>query len=169
MTEADQNVYYRAIEQLEFPTKNNDRVRLNRIVQKSGSRGGLRGTLGYWIVPLTDLEDSLREELIHDEFPHKFPESTTGMQALDFLLSVWNRARLSPSRLAADVRDILPMAYVYLLQDLEKDSELAINWQNGKQNARVFVDGEWVYLVESANVYFNDIEDQRFFSETIEF
>ena len=162
MTGDDKEHYMRAVENLTLPTINNSRVRIHRIVQKVGSGKGLRGTLGDWTIPLSGFGESLREELVHDQFPYEIPETTTGDQALNFLLDVWKRSESSPWGLANEVRSNLPLAYSYCLQDLDKDDELNGRWRELRQKARVFVGREWVPIAGSDYVYFDDIEDQRF-------
>ena len=98
-TDVDRSQFNRIVRrQLKVPSSKNWRIPIDRIVRRVGS--GQRGALGGWILPLTEIDESLREELEHPEFPYEFPENTTGEQALAYLCDVWTRARSSPERLA---------------------------------------------------------------------
>ena len=109
------------------------------------------------------IEETLRTELEHAEFPREFPATTTGEQALDYVLHVWRRARLSPEGLANEVRDMLPTAYGYCLEDIAKDASLLERWQGEVSQAMIFAEREWIALSDVDDIYFDDIEDRRFF------
>ena len=126
--------------------------------------GRLRGTLGGWIVPLDRIEETLRTELQHPDFPREFPETTAGGQALSYIRDVWRRARLSPEGLANEVRDVLPTAYAYCLEDCANDVSLSERWAAAVPDAMVFAEREWIVLTEADDIYFDDIEDRRFSS-----
>ena len=66
----------------------------------------------------------LRAELEHSDFPCRLPDTTTGHQALAYLREVWARARSSSQGLANEVRDVLPTAFAYCLEDRDKDASL---------------------------------------------
>ena len=144
---------------LTFPTAGGRRVPLDRIVQRLGGR---RGALGGWIVPLEQIGSVLRRELEHEDFPYNFPETTSGEQALAFLNDTWGRASSSPEGLANEVRDVLPVAYAYCLDDCQVDASLAQRWRNEVPKASVFAGGEWILLRDTGGVYFDDIDDRRF-------
>ena len=114
VTNADLHLFDQALQDLTVPSNDGRRIPLNRIVQRVGGR---RGALGGWIVPLDLINETLRIELQHSDFPHDFPETTTGEQSLDYILEIWKRARSSPEGLANEVRDVLPMAYAYCLEE----------------------------------------------------
>ena len=59
-----------------------------RVVRQTGAGKGRRSDLGGWVAALEDVEPSLAAEVI--KLPLSIPETTTGRQALDFLLYVWN-------------------------------------------------------------------------------
>ena len=160
-TDTDRQLFGQALNDLKLPTTENRRVELDRVVQRVGGR--LRGSLGGWIVPLDQINDTLRMELEHTEFPREFPETTTGEQALDFILDVWRRARSLPEGLVNEVRDVLPTAYGYILEDVDKDVSLLKRWNGTVPQAMVFSEREWIALNDVNNVYFDDIEDRRFF------
>ena len=165
LTEDDASRYEQVVQQLQVPTDDDRRVPLERIVHSVGG-GQLRGTLSGRIVPLVRFHERLVEELTHTGFPFQVPATTTGEQALDYIRDVWRRAQSSPSRLANEVRDVLPSAYAYCLEDCTDDPLLLSWWEAAVPEAAVFVDREWVVLAEAENVYFDDVEDRRFVPET---
>lgn len=163
-TDVDRQLFDQALQNLKVPTSANQRITLDRIVQRVGVGGRLlRGSLGGWVVPLDHIEETLRTELERAEFPLDFPVTTTGGQALDYILDVWRRARLSPEGLANEVRDVLPTAYAYCLEDIAKDESLVKRWHDVVPQAMVFVEREWSALTDVDDIYFDDIEDRRFF------
>ena len=136
------------------------RVLLHRVVRRVGGR--VRGGLGGWIVPLGHVDEALRTELEHSRFPWKFPDTTTGAQALAYIREVWSRARSQPDGLANQVRDVLPTAYTYCLEDCTDEPSLAKRWQDALPEAAVFTEREWTVLAGENNLYFDDINDRRF-------
>ena len=168
LTDEDRRLFEQAVLQLHFPSDDDRRVPLDRIVQSVGG-GQLRGALGDRIVPLARFHEQLIEELRHDSFPHVIPETTTGEQALDYLREVWQRARSAPAGLANDVRDVLPLAYAYCLEDCADDPSLRSRWEAAVPEATVFVDRrEWLVLADAENIYFDDVDDRRFIPKTVE-
>ena len=159
-TDIDCQHFDQALQALRLPTNDNRRVALDRVVQRVGGR--LRGPLGGWVVALDHIDEMLRTELKHAEFPCQFPASTTGGQALDYLSHVWRRARLSPEGLANEVRDVLPTAYAYCLEDLAADASLQARWHEVVSQTMVFAEREWFALSNVDDIYFDDIEDRRF-------
>jgi len=157
----DRELLDQALRKLSLPTSDNGRVTLDRIVQRVSRH--LRGALGGWIVPLDRIEEILRTELMQVDFPRKFPETTTGSQALSYIRDVWRRAQHSPEGLANEVRDVLPLAYIYCLEDIAQDDSLLEQWRETMPQAMVFAEREWVALAGTGEVYFDDIDDRRFF------
>ena len=139
---------------------------LHRIVKRIGSQ--LRGTLGGWLLPLTRIDKALQIELLLPNFPYKFPETTTGKQALEYIQDVWQRAESSPEGLANEVRDVLPTAYAYCLADCEKNVSLAKQWAASVSKAMVFADREWIALDNTDDIYFDDLADRRFLPSGVE-
>ena len=164
-TDIDRQLLDQALQGLRLPTSDSRRVTLDRIVQRVGGR--LRGTLGGWVVPLERIDEILRTELEHVGFRLEFPETTTGGQALGFIRDVWKRARLSPGGLANEVRDLLPTAYAYSLDDCSKDASLLEQWWSAVPQAMVFGDREWIAVTGTDDIYLDDIEDRRFFPRQI--
>ncbi len=157
----DRARYTAAIPDLTLPTREGNRVPIRRLVRRAGGR--FRGALGGWIVPLERLSDQLRAEIEQPGLPYEIPDATTGAQVLEFLKEVWSRARFGEERLANEVRDVLPLAYAYCLEDVETDGELANRWRQALGSAAVFAEREWIPLSDSdRRVYFDDLEDRRF-------
>ena len=161
-TDEDRNRFQQAVPELVFPSEDNERVPLIRIVQRVGGR--LRGALGGWIVPLDHFHERLRQELLELPAPYQIPETTTGKQALDYLRDVWTRARSHPDQLANEVRGVLPAAYSYCLEDMDNDVLLSKDWEQAIAEAAVFDGRSWTFRNET-KIYIDDIEDRRFFPE----
>lgn len=159
MTDADWHLFDQVLQDLTVPLSDGRRVPVTRIVRRVGGR---RGELGGWIAPLDSITEPLRAELQHPDFPIDFPETTTGEQALDFIVGTWQRARSAPKGLASEVRDILPMAYAYCLEDCATDDSLLTRWKEAKPAAMVFAEREWISLAGSDRTYLDDIADRRF-------
>lgn len=167
-THTERKLFSQYLTSLKLPTTKNRRVKLDRIVRKTG--GKLRGLLGDWIVRFDQIDEALRNELTHKDFPHKFPETTTGEQALDYVVDVWKRAQSSPGGLANEVREVLPTAYAYILEDVCKNAALLERWNEELPRAVVFSEKrEWIALNYVEDVYFDNIEDRRFFPTEAKF
>lgn len=166
-TDDDRGRFEQAVRKLTVPSSDDERVPLDRIVRRAGSGERLRGALDGWVVPLDRIDEVLRTELEHPDFPYRFPDTTTGRQALAYLRGVWKRAQASPERLANAVRDVLPAAYAYCLEDCAKDAQLSEQWRAGVSEATVFVDREWIVVTEANDIYFDDLEDRRFFPSEV--
>ena len=161
-TDKDRGHFNQALRDLTVPSSDDQRVPLDRVVKRVGG-GRLRGALSGWVVPLDRIEDTLRAELEHSDFPREFPDTTTGGQALDYIRDVWRRTQSSSEGLANEVRDMLPAAYAYCLEDCAKDALLSERWRATTPEAAVFVEREWVVLTETNDIYFDNIENRRFF------
>ena len=166
LEDADRSRFREAVCELDVPTEDGEWIPISRIVRSIGGRKR-RGSLGGWIAPLVRLQDVLQAEFLHADFPHEFPETTTGEQALDYLVEVWQRTLLSPERLANEVRDILPAAYAYCLEDRTSDPKLQERWEVMVADAVVFADREWFALADTEDLYFDDVGDRRFIPETV--
>ena len=166
-TDEDRRHLGTILQTLTVPTDGSQRVPLGRVVQHTGGRGR-RGVLGGWIVPLDRIDEALRVELEHPDFPCKFPDTTTGKQALAWIRNVWKDAQLSPEGLANKVRDVLPFAYAYCLEDRTNDVSLSEQWRAAMPEAAVFAEGEWVVLAGSDDIYFDDVNDRRFLPENMQ-
>ena len=164
MTDSDRHLFDQALQDLTVPSSDGRRVPVRQIVQRVGGR---RGALGGWIVPLDSIAEALRHELQHPDLPIDIPETTTGEQSLDFIVRTWRRARSAPEGLANEVRDILPMAYAYCLEDRATDDSLRTRWKEVKPNAMVFAEREWILLAGSDGAYLDDIADRRFIPDEV--
>lgn len=156
--------FAQVLQNLSVPSSDGGRVSLDRIVQRTGGRQR-RGGLGGWLVPLDRIDKKLRVELEHADFPREFPSTTTGEQALAYVRDVWKRARSSSEGLANEVRDVLPTAYAYCLEDCADDPSLSDRWNAAIPEAAIFAEREWVFLEKTDDVYFDDLDDRRFFPE----
>ena len=159
MEDPDRRLFAQALQDLTVPVAHGRRVPVKQIVQRIGGR---RGGLSGWIVSLDSIAEPLRRELGHPDLPIDFPETTNGEQSLNFILGTWRRARSAPEGLANEVRDVLPMAYAYCLEDCARDHSLLNRWTDAKPSAIVFAEREWVSLAESDSTYLDDIADRRF-------
>ena len=166
-TDEDRSRFARAARELGIPLNDGEPVPFDRIVRQVGGGERLRGALGGWIVPLDRIDETLHAELEHSDFPCRLPDTTTGHQALTYLREVWARARTSPQGLANEVRDVLPTAYAYCLEDRDEDASLSEQWEAAVPQAAVFADREWIVVAQTDAVYFDDIEDRRFFPSEI--
>lgn len=167
-TDDDRSHFEQAVRKLTVPSSDDERVPLERVVRRTGGGARLRGALGGWIVPLDRIDEGLRTELECPEFPYPFPDTTTGHQALAYLRSIWKRAQAPSERLADEVRDVLPSAYAYCLEDCAKDDPLSEQWRAAVSEATVFSGREWIVVAEADDIYFDDIEDRRFFPSQIQ-
>ena len=109
---------------------------LGRVVRRAGSGSGLRSDLG-WVVALADLESTLADAI--SQLPVEIPQTTTGRQALDFLLDVWDR---TPSSVE-DLRGHLAPAYRYVLDDLESGLLPADDWREARAKAQLYGRRKW--------------------------
>ena len=164
MEAGDRRHFVTVLQTLTVPTNSNQRVPLERIVQ----RVTRRGTLGNWLVPLECIDEALRAELEHPDLPYEFPDATTGEQALSYIVQVWKSARLSPEGLANKVRSALPTAYTYCLDDCDQDTSLDKRWREAIPDAVVFAEREWVVLDGNDDICFDDINDRRFLPENMQ-
>ena len=165
-TDEDRYHFEKAVQELKVPLNDNTRIPCARIVQRAGGR--LRGTLGGWIVPLDEIDELLRMELQRRDFPYPFPDATTGNQALAYLREVWARAKSSPEGLATEVRDVLPSAYAYCLEDRANSSSLSEQWDAALPEAMVFAERNWIVLADTNDIYFDDIGDRRFWPSNMQ-
>ena len=59
-------------------------------------------------------------------------------KALDYMEDVWKRARSLSKPLANEVRDVLPTAYAYCLEDCAEDASFLERWSMTIREAVVF-------------------------------
>ena len=109
---------------------------LSRVVQRTGTGSRLRSDLS-WVVALSDVDSTLANAI--RDLPLDIPQTTTGHQALDFLLDVWDRR---PSHVEA-LRGHLAAAYRYILEDLDSGLILADDWQKTRAHTQLYGDRKW--------------------------
>ena len=109
---------------------------LGRVVHQAGSGSRLRSDLG-WVVALSDVESTLADAI--RDLPLDIPQTTTGRQALDFLLDVWDER---PSNVEA-LRGRLAAAYRYVLEDVEAGPLSADDWQKARGRAQLYGGRKW--------------------------
>lgn len=145
------------------PSDPHRRVCHDRIALRAG-RGGWRSDLGGWVISVEEFpRESTQRSLL--EQVHKFcpfPESTTGEQALAFLVETW---RQEPE--AERVRRSLPYAYEYLQQDLSSNERLVEQWNGAKDGAKVFTQHrrQWMPVAGNEQVYYDDLADSSWLDQ----
>ena len=111
----------------------------SRVVRRTGAGRGGRGNLGGWVTALSDVEPALAEAVQAVAELLTVPDTTTGRQALDFLLDAWKR---KPAGVEA-LRDHLAAAYRYVLDD-QKDGELPVGvWEGARVQAQLHGHRGW--------------------------
>ena len=108
---------------------------LDRLVLDAG-RPGKRSDLGEWVVALSTVEPELAAAV--NRIDMDVPATTTGKQALAYLLETW---RSEPAAVV-QIRAHVASAYRYVLDDIENDS-LARAWRDAKVEARLYGKGRW--------------------------
>ena len=118
----------------------------NRVVRRTGAGAGARGNLRGWVVALSEVEPALAEavQAVAEAVqglaePLAIPETTTGQQALDFLLDVWKR---KPAGVEA-LRGHLAAAYRYVLDDKEARELPDGRWEGARAQAQLHGHREW--------------------------
>ena len=166
-TAEDSRHFGRFVQGFAIPLGGHRRIPLNRVVRRIGGR--YRSALGGWVGSLAEIQETLREQLEHSDFPYEFPETTTGKQALEYILNVWTRTVTSSEPLANEVRDVLPVAYAYCLEEVDQNAAFSRQWKDALAKAAVFAEREWVLLANAEEpVYFDDLEDRRFFPSQVQ-
>ena len=112
----------------------------SRVVRRTGSGAGPRGNLGGWVVALSDVDSVLAAAVEAVGGLLEIPDTTTGQQALDFLLDVWER---KPKTGVEVLRGHLAAAYRYVLDD--KDAgELPVGaWEGARVQAQLYGHRGW--------------------------
>ena len=90
------------------------------------------------MLPSRAWEDPTLADAIRN-LPLDIPQTTTGQQALDFLLDVWNK---KPSSVEA-LRGRLAAAYRYVLDDLESGLIPDDDWQKARAHAQLYGGRKW--------------------------
>lgn len=107
------------------------------VVQQTGAGRGQRSDLGGWIATLEDVEPSLAAAVT--ALPLSIPKTTTGRQALSFLLDIWNK---KPPHVET-IRGNLAAAYRYVLDDLDSGDLAGEEWHQARDLACVYGQSSW--------------------------
>jgi len=110
------------------------RVCCDRVVRRAG-KGGFRSNLGGWVVALEDFPPGTQARKLLDliDTVVDFPDSTTGGQALAYLRHVWKSRPGSEA-----VRRLVPSAYSYVLDEVERNQPFLETWNQALDGACVF-------------------------------
>ena len=163
-TEEEKGHFQRALSALTIPTQDGTRVPIDRIVLRTGPNH--RSGLGGWVVDLSNLMPQLAEELNVSGCP--LTQTTTGTQALAYLKTVWAKAGRGEAGLAERVRQILPLAYSYCLEDRQDNPALNDEWDRARAQAYVFADREWRSVSSESPPLFDDIADRRWLPRNLD-
>ena len=128
-------------------------VPLKRLVQQTGSGHGHRSDLNGWIVALEGVEHSLSTAV--KELPMTIPVTTTGRQALDFLLHIWNE---KPQRVEG-IRGSIAAAYRYVMDDRDSGDLSDDEWRTARERAYLYGQSSWHAL--SPNLVIADVQSPR--------
>ena len=128
-------------------------VPLTRVVQQTGAGPGHRSDLGGWVVALEGVEQSLSAAV--KELPLTIPVTTTGRQALDFLLHIWNE---KPQRVDT-IRGSIAAAYRYVLDDRNSGDLPENEWLEAREQVYLYGQNSWHAL--SPNLVVADVQSPR--------
>ena len=109
----------------------------SRVVRRAGA--GARGNLEGWVVALSDVEPALAEA-VQAVALLAMPDTTTGRQALDFLLNTWER---KPTTGVEVLRGHLAAAYRYVLDDMDAGDLPVSAWEETRALAQLYGHREW--------------------------
>ncbi len=124
---------------------------VRRAVRRCGVGEGLRSDLGGWVVPLSSVSDDLAA--IVAELVPSIPATTTGRQALDFLVLVWDEGPAQVER----VRSRIAAAYRYALDDLDAGDLPLSHWEENRERARLHGQGQW-WPVDNSSLIVDDVQ-----------
>lgn len=138
-----------------IPTGEGGAARIShaRVILRGARKGG-RSTLGDFLLEVEAFEEGSPErellDAIHAEAP--FEETTTGRQALAYLVEQWKTAP-DPE----EIRHHMPIAYAYVSGALEEGEDLTDVWDEVRERARVYVTRrrKWVTV---ADAYYQDLD-----------
>ena len=128
---------------------------LSRVVERAGSSGRSRGTLGGWVVSLSDVDSDLAAA-VRAAWPNPIPDTTTGVHALDFLRDCWRQPPPEVDR----IRPHLALAYRYVLDDADQDERLAEEWDEAREHAWLY-GGRNVWHAAGSRVAVDDVRSSR--------
>ena len=110
---------------------------VSRSVRRCGSGEGLRSDLGGWVVDLSSVSNELAA--VVDELIPSIPATTTGHQALGFLVDLWEEQPAGVEQL----RSRVAAAYRYVLDDLDAGIIPISDWEESRKRVRLFGQGKW--------------------------
>jgi len=144
------------------------RVQWRNLAVATGSRGTARSSLGDFVAQVRELPTDLHEAIGWFNEVAPIPPTTTGEQALRYLMATWQEAARNPKLPAETASRVLPLAYRYVLDDAVDGSLLLDLWNAHKESAYVFaraVDesgkvgaGSWVALASNPAPLLDDID-----------
>ncbi|MEX2110725.1 MAG: DUF3883 domain-containing protein [Gemmatimonadaceae bacterium] len=170
---SDRQLFLETIHSLAIPLLDEGRrTTILRLVEHAGS--AFRSSLGDWITPLDLLAEPIRDAIESDPSLVFVPPTTTGTQALAFLLDIWDRAARGELEKVQEVREYLPLAYTYLIEDMEEDDLLALEVERVLSRVRLFgrkPNGKkgWGPITGEPRLVYDDSGDQllrRFLGES---
>ena len=112
----------------------------SRVVRRTGAGAGARGNLGGWVVALSDVEPPLAEAVQAVAELLAMPDTTTGRQALEFLLDIWKRR---PKTGVEVLRGHLAAAYRYVLDTMDAGDLPGGDWEKARAQAQLHGHREW--------------------------
>ncbi len=112
----------------------------SRVVRRTGAGARARGNLGGWVVALSDVEPVLAAAVQALGGLLAIPDTTTGRQALAFLLSTWER---TPTTGVEVLRGHLAAAYRYVLDSMDAGDLLIGAWEETRARAQLYGRREW--------------------------
>ena len=124
---------------------------LSRVVERCGAGEGLRSDLGEWVIALSSVDDELAAAV--RDLPLSLPRTTTGGQALEFLVHIWEQ---KPGRVE-QVRSRVAAAYKYVLEDLEGGHLPLSDWEKNRRRACLYGQGKW-RPIEASSLVVDDVQ-----------
>ena len=110
---------------------------VSRSVRRCGTGEGLRSDLGGWVVALSSVSNELAA--VVDELIPSIPTTTTGHQAMGFLVDLWKEQPTGVEQL----RSRVAAAYRYVLDDLDAGIIPMSDWEESRKQVRLYGQGKW--------------------------
>ena len=124
---------------------------VTRSARRCGAGEGLRSDLGGWIIDLSSVSDELAT--VVDDLIASIPKTTTGRQALDFLVNLWEERPAGVEQL----RSRVAAAYRYVLDDLDAGSIRISEWEESRKQAHVYGQGQW-RAADASSLIVDDVQ-----------
>ena len=112
----------------------------SRVVRRTGAGAGAHSNLGGWVVALSDVEPPLAEAVQAVAELLAIPDTTTGRQALEFLLDIWKQG---PKTGVEVLRGHLAAAYRYVLDAIDAGDPPVGAWEEARAQAQLYGRREW--------------------------